>query len=392
LNAGHAHADALSITLRLNGRPLLIDPGTSTYTMDGKLRDQLRSSISHNTLSLHGRSIAEPSGPFHWKTRADAMLHASLHNEHFDWIEASHDAYAPLRVRRTVFRSPQSGWIVLDEVLGEGTVTASTHWHFDPSWAVTFESTGRLRAARADGGDVWLLHEAEGVLLAHGDADSGLGWHAPVYGTLVPAWTARTTRAASAPFATAAWIGAAAGASSHPPVLERVILASDLRHQPIGLRVATGRSAAAFLFRPGDDHVRIDRDCTIADYQTDARVFHYAIEDGRLTSFSLVDGRHALSLRDGWISIAASEPIADLSGIIANGTLDLHATAPPLEMRLHGGALNGLTRIRLNGRDVPRVAAEPPDTLALAAAAWGATVRDLLPDAPRAGRMDVFAV
>src|SRR4030095_4322274 len=34
MNGGHAHADALSLTLSLDGRPLLVDPGTATYTMD----------------------------------------------------------------------------------------------------------------------------------------------------------------------------------------------------------------------------------------------------------------------------------------------------------------------------------------------------------------------
>ncbi len=34
LNGGHAHADALSVVLAIGGRPLLIDPGTATYTMD----------------------------------------------------------------------------------------------------------------------------------------------------------------------------------------------------------------------------------------------------------------------------------------------------------------------------------------------------------------------
>ena len=50
LNGGHAHADALSCTLSIAGRPVLIDPGTGTYTMDRELRDRLRSSMMHNTV------------------------------------------------------------------------------------------------------------------------------------------------------------------------------------------------------------------------------------------------------------------------------------------------------------------------------------------------------
>jgi hypothetical protein len=68
LNGGHAHADALALTLSLRGRSLLIDPGTSTYTMNPSLRDRLRSSMSHNTVSVGNRSHGIPSGPFHWES------------------------------------------------------------------------------------------------------------------------------------------------------------------------------------------------------------------------------------------------------------------------------------------------------------------------------------
>jgi hypothetical protein len=391
LNGGHAHADALALTLTVNGRPFLVDPGTFTYTMDQKLRDQLRSSMSHNTISLQSRSIAEPAGPFHWKTQADAMLHASRHNDRFDWIEASHEAYAPLRVRRTLFRSPQSGWVVFDEIHGDGLVTASAHWHFDPSWTATHDDAKRLRVCHRDGDVMWLLHEGDGVLLAHGDADSGLGWHAPVYGQLVPAWTVRTTRSTAAPFAMATWMGAATGMQARPPELERLTLGTPSGH-PVGLRVGGNGGGAVFLLRPGDDSPRTERDCTIADYQTDARVFHYATGDeGHLTSFALIDATHALALRDGSISIAAGDPIADLSGVIADGTLDLYATAPPPEMRVHGGGLRKVSSIRVNGREVTPLEPES-DTVTLVGAAWTSPVRDLLPRKPMAGRMDAFAV
>src|SRR6185503_16095739 len=66
-NGGHAHADALSLTLSIDGHPLLIDPGTSTYTMDSQLRDNMRSTASHNTVTFDGRSQSVPDGPFHWR-------------------------------------------------------------------------------------------------------------------------------------------------------------------------------------------------------------------------------------------------------------------------------------------------------------------------------------
>ena len=70
LNGGHAHADALSLTLTVAGVPLLVDPGTGAYTIDRALRDRLRSSQMHNTLVVDGRSQSIGKGPFSWTTMA----------------------------------------------------------------------------------------------------------------------------------------------------------------------------------------------------------------------------------------------------------------------------------------------------------------------------------
>src|SRR5690606_18564465 len=105
MNAGHAHADALAVNLTLKGRPLLVDRGTSTYVMDRALRDRLRSSSSHNTLTIDGIPPSSPAGPFHWHTRTDATLRAVAINPAFDWAEAEHPGYTPLVHRRQILRA-----------------------------------------------------------------------------------------------------------------------------------------------------------------------------------------------------------------------------------------------------------------------------------------------
>src|SRR5687767_7971183 len=175
MNGGHAHADALSLTVALEGRPLLIDPGTYTYTSNPSLRDRLRSSMSHNTLTIDGRSQSIPAGPFQWRRQADGTLHASRRNAGFDWAEASHNGYGALVHRRTLFRTAASGWLLMDDVLGEGRHSAAAHWHFDPAWEVTCEVPGRLRATHADGAVAWLLHDEGNVRLARGEDASDKG-------------------------------------------------------------------------------------------------------------------------------------------------------------------------------------------------------------------------
>jgi heparinase II/III-like protein len=370
LNAGHAHADALSITLCLEGRPLLIDPGTSTYTMNPQLRDLLRSSMNHNTVTVDDRSQAAPSGPFHWRTHADARLHGSVHNPGFDWAEAFHDAYAPARHRRTLLRTACSGWLVVDEILGQGTITASAHWHFDPEWMLQCEAPFGLRARHPAGINARLLHDAADIFLAHGDTESGLGWYAPVYGVLTPVWTACTKRRATAPFALITWIGAERPDAIGRSRLERLNTSGDDGSTAIGVGIVDDDGSAVFLLRPGEPVAREARACGVRNYQTNARVLHYAERGGRLTTLDLVDASHALALRDGWISVAAGDALRDLHVTLADGALHVHTSTPPPQLQLQGAAINGVRQVSLNGREGRLPLSTRTDTIHITGADW----------------------
>ncbi len=344
MNGGHAHADALSLTLRLGARPLLIDPGTSTYTMDPALRDRMRSSFNHNTVSFDDRPQSTPAGPFHWQSAATARLQASRHTAGFDWVEAVHDGYAPFEHRRSLVRADGAGWLIVDELreAGRGAAaapptghSAAAHWHFDPGWMVRQDGERRLRATHMEGDQAWLLFDAGDAALLHGDEESGLGWFAPVYGTLVPTWTARVARTGDLPFSMITWVGAAP--TGIAPTLERLEVVADPGGEAIAARVVAGDIASNYLIRPGETAVRDSRACGILDYQTNARVVHVRTRGDALVALDLVDASHALALRDGWLSVAASEPVRDLHASVAHGMLSLAASEPPRELRVEGG-------------------------------------------------------
>jgi uncharacterized heparinase superfamily protein len=375
MNGGHAHADALAITLTLAGRPLLVDPGTSTYTMDRGLRDRLRSSMSHNTLTIDGRSQALPSGPFHWHTRADGRLHARLLSPGFDWAEASHDGYAPLRHRRTLLRTTESGWLVVDEVLGEGRHDASARWHFHPDWTLQCDAPGRLRATHVEGGEAWLLHDGGDVWMAHGDEGSGLGWYAPTYGALIQTWTAGVTQQATAPFAMITWIAGTSVQMRDPPTMERVAPVCDAGRSAIGARVVAGQRTAVFLLQPGETRSPVTGECEALDYRTDARVMHYLEAGGNLVRLDLVGASHARACRGGWLSVAAHATMADLHATIQDGVLDLEASQPPPLLSVQGDPIRGLVSVRLNHRELPRPLADRTDTLLLSGGDWGESFR-----------------
>ena len=203
LNGGHAHADALSLTLTVAGRPLLVDPGTAAYTVDPARRDRFRSSRLHNTLLLDGREQSEPAGPFHWRSAANGSRLTWCTSPGFDYVEGAHDGYAPLGHRRAVFARPGC-WVIADRVLGDGEHEATAHWHLDPRWTVVTAGDGWLRAEDGAGDPVWIATLDGAFEIVRGGEDGGepgLGWIAPAYGRVVPSTALRLVRRAAAPFA-----------------------------------------------------------------------------------------------------------------------------------------------------------------------------------------------
>jgi len=337
MNGGHAHADSLAVTLRIGKRAFLVDPGTSTYTIDPQLRDRLRGSFNHNTVAIDGRLQSVPAGPFHWHSAATGRLIDSRHLGSFDWAEAVHDGYAPIEHRRSIVRADGAGWLIVDELRGpqQDSHCAAAHWHFDPSWMVHADGSRRLRAAHLEGDEAWLIVDAGEIALLHGGEQSGLGWFAPVYGTLVPTWTARVARSAPLPFAMLSWAGE--GNGGDVPEIERVAVNADAGGDALGVRVVCGEFASTYLLRPGEPAVRDGRACGIDAYQTDARLLHVRTRGTRLVALDLLNASHALALKDGFVSVAADGPMRDLHLAIADGMLRLATAQPPRQLRIEAG-------------------------------------------------------
>jgi len=239
LNGGHAHSDALAFTLTVSGRPLLIDPGTATYTMDAELRDRFRGTRMHNTVVLDGRLQSEPRGAFHWAstTAAEARIWRTAGD--CDYVEGTHAAYSPYRHTRSVLSVHGIGWWVLDHVLGPSTPVAfDAFWHIHPGWRVTPMGTHIALLTQGHDGLV-LASTAPLTCLAPGE--SPLAVYSPAYGIVEPAPTAHASIEITPPATIATFI----------PATTSIANGLDIESVPVE-RPAAGWRNTAFRVRWSD--------------------------------------------------------------------------------------------------------------------------------------------
>ncbi|HEX6717465.1 MAG TPA: alginate lyase family protein, partial [Pyrinomonadaceae bacterium] len=135
LACGHAHADALSIDVAANGRTVLVDPGTYTYTGSKELRDWFRSSHAHNTLTVDDESSSVTSGPFSWKSIARCTLEKWISHDRFDFVSGRHDGFMRLpdsvMVKRDILFIKGDYWIIRDSVTASEEHEVAVRFHFD---------------------------------------------------------------------------------------------------------------------------------------------------------------------------------------------------------------------------------------------------------------------
>ncbi|MGI8836180.1 MAG: alginate lyase family protein [Pyrinomonadaceae bacterium] len=181
-NCGHAHADALAFELAANGRTILVDPGTYTYTGSKEMRDWFRSSAAHNTLTIDGESSSVPNGSFSWRTVAGCRLESWITQPRFDYLTASLDAYErlpkPAQHTRSVLFLKNNYWVIRDQVISSGNHRIDLWFHF---------ATGI--APLSSKNDVYVVSENAhttrlqlSVCAAGGEWTRELGWVSSCYG------------------------------------------------------------------------------------------------------------------------------------------------------------------------------------------------------------------
>ncbi|HET6744056.1 MAG TPA: heparinase II/III-family protein, partial [Kribbella sp.] len=177
--AAHAHSDALSLEVRVDGVDILADPGTYCYHGEEQWRNYFRSTIAHNTVEVAGAEQSLWGGPFLWLRGATGTVRRHTAGT---W-EAEHDGYAPVTHRRAAVL--ENGVLRVEDGL-DATADVRIAWHFGPDVDIDL-ATGRLEwptgsaAVELPTGLTWTAYR--------GSDNPSLGWYSPRFGHKVPITT-----------------------------------------------------------------------------------------------------------------------------------------------------------------------------------------------------------
>ena len=201
----HAHADTLSCLVHVDGVPLLVDTGTSTYA-PGPVRDYERSTAAHNTVEVDGANSTEVWGAFRAARRARVDEVMACDDGGVLTAGAAHDGFRRLPGRPVHHRQ----WVlsgtelrVEDLVSGTGEHSVTVRWHLAPGSALRL-GDGEAAVASTPAGDFQMAVTASHpVALAaeHAPVATGFGrtGDAPVLVCRVRAAAARPDHYGLAP-------------------------------------------------------------------------------------------------------------------------------------------------------------------------------------------------
>jgi hypothetical protein len=190
--AAHGHADALSVILHLNGKPVLTDPGTYTYHTQAEWRKYFISTMAHNTVSINGKNQAVFGGSTLWVSHYNTKVLETGHDDTMDMVFASHDGYKKLGLRhsrRITFNRETNKIIIADTIESSHSseFRVEIPFHISPDVMVTniADNSYLLKQDESE------LHLKCDPLLTSeiitGSVDPVLGWYSESFQIIKPA-------------------------------------------------------------------------------------------------------------------------------------------------------------------------------------------------------------
>ena len=129
---GHTHADTFNYELWIDGTPVIVDTGISTYDKTPR-RQYERSSTAHNTVVVDGKDSSRVWGGF----RVGKRCHVSGLQVNVDGLEAVHDGFGKGCLHHRKFTMDEMGLHIEDSI---GTDKVGLNYiHVAPGWEASME-------------------------------------------------------------------------------------------------------------------------------------------------------------------------------------------------------------------------------------------------------------
>jgi uncharacterized heparinase superfamily protein len=131
----HAHADVGSFVLWADGQPVVVDPGSYSYT--GEARNAFRGTGAHNTVEVDGADQCELWGDFRAAFHPNVAAGAPRPVGDAVVVDVQHDGYRrlpdPVVHLRTVVWFPGDGVVVVDRLSARRSHEVRSRLHIAPS-------------------------------------------------------------------------------------------------------------------------------------------------------------------------------------------------------------------------------------------------------------------
>lgn len=198
--AAHAHADALSVEVRVDGVEVLADPGTYCYQGKQEWRSFFRSTVGHNAVEVGGVDQSVSGGPTLWSRHASTRLVEVAFGDDGEVVRfvAEHDGYARLTPpaihrRRVEIADGGRELRIADTVETDGTHRVRVAFQLGPDIEATLDGlVARLQWLTREGDRTTAqLRLCEGVTwnCVRGLTQPVMGWYSPGFGRKQPAWS-----------------------------------------------------------------------------------------------------------------------------------------------------------------------------------------------------------
>ncbi|PWH83876.1 hypothetical protein DIS18_04805 [Algibacter marinivivus] len=129
----HVHSDTFNFELYVNGTPVIVDTGTSTYEKN-ELRQLQRSTESHNTVKIGNINQSQVWSGFRVAERAKIVYLKESSKK----IEATHDGYKKLNILHTRKFISKDKEIIIEDKLSKNTNNkVKAFLHFHPSISIS---------------------------------------------------------------------------------------------------------------------------------------------------------------------------------------------------------------------------------------------------------------